>query len=129
MRLQRGQHRPLEISKGRADRDPMFKALWYSGFGETAPRSPPQPIARDEALERLKPSLELLPLPPTQPEPNADTWRAALGHVAAVNAMLKDEPGLDHAVLFDTVRDLLDTYPSADAIVTAYRARMQERRK
>ena len=57
MRLNRTHKRPLEYSIGRADRDPMFKPVWYDGGAVT---TLPSMVA---GREEVSPQWDLAPLP------------------------------------------------------------------
>jgi hypothetical protein len=58
MRIDRQRHRPLEVSIGPADRDPMFTALWYGPDDTLTPPTAPAEVP--------SPQWDLAPLPPMQ---------------------------------------------------------------
>jgi hypothetical protein len=57
MKLNRTHKRPLEFSRGPADRDPMFEPIWYDGveLKLTIPTAP---------VQEPGPTWDLAPLPP-----------------------------------------------------------------
>ena len=56
MKLHRSHKRPLEYTIGNADRDPMFKPVWYDGAVTLTPPTEPQATP--------SPKWDLAPLPP-----------------------------------------------------------------
>ena len=71
MRIDRQRHRPLEVSIGPADRDPMFKPVWYSENDTLTPPTPPElePVTVEE---RRRKGLPDYPKPPLGPSPQWD---------------------------------------------------------
>jgi len=67
MRIDRQRHRPLEVSIGPADRDPMFAAHWYAP-GDTL--TPPV-----EPVQEPGPTWDLAPLPPPDTQQNDHVMR------------------------------------------------------
>ena len=67
MRINRQRHRPLEVSIGPADRDPMFAAHWY---GENDTLTPPT-----APVEVPGPQWDLAPLPPPDTQQNDHVMR------------------------------------------------------
>jgi len=116
MRLNRTHKRPLEISRGPADRDPMFEPIWYDGV-ELTVTIPTKPV------QEPGPQWDLAPLPP--PDDRAMKWKDVIERANEVNAVLKLDRMFNSRVLVDVVCDLLDTNPSAEEIVAAYRQRME----
>jgi len=116
MRLNRSGKRVLNVTIGPADRDPMFAPVWYDGHVELTPTQPELP-------------LELPPLPQLQPPSANDLkWAAVIERANAVNAVLLAEPDFNGQVLVAVVCDLVDSDPTVDEIVAAYRKRMEAKR-
>ena len=117
MKINRQRHRPLEVSiGGLANRDPMFSGHWY-GPGDTLP-VPSEPV-----LVPVDPELlHLLPEPAV--DPNQAKWEHVIAIANDVNAVLKGETDFDSKVLLGVVCGLIDTSPTADDIIAAYRKRM-----
>ncbi len=68
MRLNRSHKRPLEFSRGPADRDPLFEPIWYDGVVTLSPPSEPAQVP--------SPQWDLAPLPPlSQPQQNDHVMR------------------------------------------------------
>jgi hypothetical protein len=67
MRIDRQRHRPLEVSIGPADRDPMFKPVWYSENDTLTPPTAP--------AEAPSPQWDLAPLPPPDTQQNDHVLR------------------------------------------------------
>jgi len=141
MKINRQRHRPLEVSiGGLANRDPMFSGHWY-GADDTLPAvSNAMPDVVTNAMtpfEVSRPSEPVLvPVDPELlhllPEPAVDPNQAKWEHVIAiandVNAVLKGETDFDSKVLLGVVCGLIDTSPTANDIIAAYRKRMTEKR-
>ena len=68
MRLNRTHKRPLEFSRGPADRDPMFAPIWYDGL-ELTVTPPTAPV------EVPGPTWDLAPLPPPDTQQNNHVMR------------------------------------------------------
>jgi len=68
MRLNRPHKRPLEFSRGPADRDPMFEPIWYDGveLKLTISTSP---------VWEPGPQWDLAPLPPSDMQQNDHVMR------------------------------------------------------
>jgi len=80
MRLNRTHKRPLEFSRGPADRDPMFAPIWYDGLELTV--TPPTAPAPDVP----SPQWDLAPLPPPDTQQNDHVmryWNWRLDHMGA----------------------------------------------
>ena len=67
MRINRTHKRPLEVSRGPADRDPMFKPVWYSENDTLTPPTAP--------VEVPSPQWDLAPLPPPDTQQNDHVLR------------------------------------------------------
>jgi hypothetical protein len=67
MKIDRQRHRPLEVSIGPADRDPMFAALWYGPDDTLTPPTAP--------VEVPGPQWDLAPLPPPDTQQNDHVMR------------------------------------------------------
>ena len=110
--------RKLSVSRGPADRDPMFGAVWYSNLEPLQVITPRQVDAPSQA------SATVINLPPMAPE--ADTnWLAVIGLANEVTATLRKDADFNGDVLVGVVRELVDADPSADTIIATYRARMK----
>ncbi len=118
MIINRPHKRPLEVSRGSANRDPMFTGHWY---GPDEPLTAPTPSEPEPELP-----LELPPLPP--PNPNEEKWRAVLDLAVDVTALLKPDPDFDGLVLSEVANSLVGSDPTAADIVAAYYKRMEARR-
>ena len=118
MIINRQHKRPLEVSRGPTNRDPMFAGHWY---GPDEPLTAPTPSEPEPELP-----LELPPLPP--PNPNEVKWSAVLAIAHEVNAVLRDEPDFDGMMLVSVVGALIDSNPTADDIIAAYHKRMEAER-
>jgi hypothetical protein len=117
MKLNRTHKRPLEFSRGPADRDPMFVAVWYDGaVSLVRPDPEPQPEL----------PLELPPL--AAPDPRELKWKLVVDRANDVTEALKLDPYFDGRTLVEVVCDLVDIEPSVDEIISAYRRRMEARR-
>jgi hypothetical protein len=122
--------RKLQVGRGDASHDPMFKPVWTSGF-DTLPtvderRRQGLPDYPKPPLREPAPQLVLPPLPPEHPQ--AVQWQAALDQANAVTEALKSEPDFDGMVLVEVVTDLLNASPTAETIIEAYHQRMEMRR-
>ena len=125
MRLNRSHKRPLEVTIGRADRDPMFKPVWYDGAVTLTPPTEPVEVA--------SPQGDLAPLPPASepPAPSARElqWKQVVERAHEVVERIRSDPHVDGAVLVEVVNSLVDINPSAEEIVEAYRKRMEAKRQ
>ncbi len=119
MRLNRTHKRPLEFSRGPADRDPMFAAHWY-GVDDVLPRS------SEPVLVPVDP--ELLHLLPEPAIDDSAKWEHVIAIANDVNAVLKGEADFDGKVLVGVVCGLIDSNPTSDDIIAAYRKRMEAKR-
>jgi len=119
MRLNRTHKRPLEVTIGPADRDPMFKPVWYDGAVTLSPPTAPAP-------DTPSPQWDLAPLPP--PATRELKWKEVVEKANEVVAILRSDPDVDGAVLVEVVCSLVDINPSVEEIVTAYRQRMEAKR-
>ena len=119
MRLSRSHKRPLEVTIGRADRDPMFKPVWYDGAVTLTPPTEPVEVA--------SPQFDLAPLPP--PDQREQKWKQVVERANDVVALLQSDPAVDGKVLLDVVCNLVDMNPTTEEIVTAYRKRMEAKRQ
>ena len=118
MKLHRSHKRPLEYTIGPADRDPMFKPVWYDGAVTLTP--PTEPVAEPG------PAWDLAPLPP--PDAREQRWKQVVERANDVVALLKSDPAVDGKVLLDVVCNLVDMEPTVEEIVAAYRKRMEAKR-
>ena len=118
MKLNRSHKRPLEYTRGPADRDPMFKPVWYDGAVTLTP--PTEPV------QEPGPTWDLAPLPP--PDGRELKWKEVVDKANEVVAILRSDPDVDGAVLIDVVCSLVDINPTVEEIVEAYRKRMEAKR-
>ena len=118
MRLNRTHKRPLEVSIGPADRDPMFKPVWYDGAVTLSPPTAP--------VQEPSPQWDLAPVQP--PDQRQLQWKEVVEKANEVVAILRSDPDVDGAVLVEVVCSLVDINPSVEEIVAAYRQRMEAKR-
>lgn len=108
--------RNFKVTRGAANRDPMFAPIWYDGSEMVLQlEQPPAPA-----------QFELLPLPPPS-SPEAARWQHLLDLAGEVTAVLRGEPDFDGYVLAAVASGLSSIGPTADEIIAAYRRRMAER--
>lgn len=109
--------RVLKVTRGAADRDPMFAGpRWYDGADVNLVA--PDPAPADPALPAPAITLSLPPLPPAE-DPK---WKHAVELAGGVLAVLRAEGEVDPARLWSIVAAMSAREISIDAIVAAYRA-------
>lgn len=108
--------RVLKVTRGPADRDPMFPGpRWYDGADVSLVA--PDPVSVDPALPAPAITLSLPPLPPAE-DPK---WKHAVALAGDVLAVLRAEGEIDTARLWCVVAAMPAAEISIDAIVAAYR--------
>jgi len=108
--------RELRVSRGPADRDPMFAAVWYNA-------NEPMVVS---GTKHVSPPTTTINLPPLAPPDEASLkWLAVIGHANEVTAKLRDEPDFNSNALVAVVKELVDRDPTAADIIAAYRRRVE----
>ena len=134
-------HRPLKVTRGRADRDPMFAAMWYDGADLVVSPLTGKCICQDQhrrgyctepgcpyALNVPGPMWDLAPLPP-EPSGLEARWKAALEKADAVVAeMWKHEAVYDPVEMLAAVSDVIHADFTPADVLAAYRKRMEAKR-
>ena len=111
--------RQLVYSRGPADRDPMFTAIWYTSL---------EPLQRVDAPVQAELPFQayasqadtIIDLPPS----DNVKWLAVIGRANEVTETLRKDADFSGDVLVGVVRELVDLDPSVDVIIDTYRRRM-----
>ena len=115
--------RRLQLTRGDADHDPMFRAVWINGYDAVNALFPaPEPESEPEALALI--------LPPAPPLSEIQQrWKAVVERADEVVSRLRlDRVLFDGAIVLGVVNELIEAGqdPSADDIIAAYHKRIQQ---